>query len=186
MNQINIVVNGTKLTCPACYEGECPVMGLLIAIMSQLSRVQDPYPQSVEEVLDDHMKFKKGAVEVLQRFKNKHVRDNSERFEAMVSLAAELSTIYEIATPSLKAEDCTPSGFSGASSYAPETHEITMRGKLSIITFLHEFGHALGKNEWDATKWSVNLFRKVYPDEFEKLEANGHVLVRPEGEENGG
>lgn len=185
MDQPNIIVNGTELTCPAHHEGECPVMALLVVIMGQLIRIQDPYPQSVEEVLDDRMKFKKGVVEALLEFKGKRTKEDTERLGAMADLVEDLSTIYEIATPSFKAEGLQANGFSGASSYNQETHEITMRGKLSVIALLHEFAHVLGKNEWDAAKWSINLFRKVYPDEFERLQANGHVLIRLEGGKDG-
>ena len=31
---------------------------------------------------------------------------------------------------------------------------------IPVVTFLHEFGHALGKNEVQTCTWSINLFKK--------------------------
>lgn len=59
---------------------------------------------------------------------------------------------------------------SGWSSYNRSTGRITLRGRLSVITFLHEFGHALGKGEKGAVKFSLNLFEKVFPEQWEKLQ----------------
>lgn len=61
-------------------------------------------------------------------------------------------------------------GPSGWSSYDHLNRVITLRGRLSVITFLHEFGHALGKGEKGAVKFSLNLFEKVFPEQWEKLQ----------------
>jgi hypothetical protein len=47
---------------------------------------------------------------------------------------------------------------------------IVLEGKLSIITLLHEFAHIIrGSDEVECRKWSMNLFRKVYPKQFARL-----------------
>ena len=77
------------------------------------------------------------------------------------------------------------------STYNHHTRTITMVGKLSVITLLHEFAHALlGKREDFAQDWSINLFRIIYPRAFEGLASPyprafegldspcGHVLMK--------
>jgi hypothetical protein len=52
------------------------------------------------------------------------------------------------------------------------------RGRLSVVTYLHEFAHALGRDERGACRWSINLFRRVFPEQFARLAASGHTLRR--------
>lgn len=61
------------------------------------------------------------------------------------------------------------SGRSDASTYDSGSHVITLRGRLSIITFLHELTHARGFGEHGAVWWSVNAFRIVWPRAYAKL-----------------
>ena len=70
-------------------------------------------------------------------------------------------------------------GSSGGSSYNPSNHTITMRGNLSVTTFLHEFTHSRGYDEVGATIWCINLFRKYYPRIFEGLIYQGHFIMVP-------
>ena len=53
---------------------------------------------------------------------------------------------------------------------------ITMRGRLSVVTYLHEFAHALGRGERGACRWSLNLFRRVFPEQCARLRADGHTV----------
>lgn len=127
--------------------------------------------------------FKLGAVAALKKFKAEKTfrKTDAERLESMRELVKELSKVYGIPHPLVDTEDIDGS-FSGESTYHPYFNIITMRGKLSIITLLHEFGHALkGKSETKAQSWAVGLFKKVYPKQFEKLETDGHFFKSPIG-----
>lgn len=69
--------------------------------------------------------------------------------------------------------------FSGASCYNHTTQTITLRGRLSVVTFLHEWGHALGFDEQEeAQRYAVGLFKTVFPEQFERLKRDGYCLVR--------
>ncbi len=103
----------------------------------------------------------------------------AERFTAMRELVEELSAAYGIAAPSLSMLDISHDGDSGRSFYAPDEHAIVMVGKLSIITLLHEFAHALGKDEYGAVGWSASMFKRVYPRAYEVLVYDGHTLRKP-------
>ena len=67
----------------------------------------------------------------------------------------------------------------GNGCYNPATDTITLINKLSVITYLHEFAHAMfGSDENVACSWSINLFRICWPVSFSKLVANGHMMVQ--------
>jgi hypothetical protein len=68
---------------------------------------------------------------------------------------------------------------SGSSFYSPAADEIVLTGRVSIVTFLHEFGHALGKDERQAVRWSVNLYRLCCPRSFSGSIGHGHMVRRP-------
>jgi hypothetical protein len=72
-------------------------------------------------------------------------------------------------------------GSSGSSYFSPSENEIHLSGKLSVVTYLHEYAHTLGKDERQAVRWSLNLFRQVFPDKFATLGrgsgSSGHVVL---------
>jgi hypothetical protein len=65
----------------------------------------------------------------------------------------------------------------GNGSYYPTLHIITMFGKLSVVTYLHEFGHARGYGERKACRFSINIFRRVWPRLFARCRHERHMLV---------
>lgn len=97
----------------------------------------------------------------------------------MKELVEKLADAYGLPRPILKMRNITTDGDSGSSSYQPATNTITMRGKLSIITLLHEFAHARGYDERKAVAWSVSLFARVYPKQYARLIHEGHTLRLP-------
>lgn len=49
--------------------------------------------------------------------------------------------------------------------------------RASIISALHELGHALhGRSELDACAYSIKLFARVFPQQYHKLTWEGHML----------
>ncbi len=141
------------------------------------------YPKSVKEVLRDDIEYPPKVIQSMKAFRALHVWKGTvdERFEKLKRLSRALAHVYGIEVPTLLMERIDGS-FSGRSSYNPHRHENTMRGKLSVISFLHEFGHALGMDEYGATEWSANLFRMIFPKSFGRLVAHRHCLVKPDSE----
>ena len=72
-------------------------------------------------------------------------------------------------------------GDSTKSYYNRSSHTIHMTGKLSVITALHEFAHAMGRNEGGAVKWSVNLYRVTFPRLFASMEHDRYMLYSVKG-----
>ncbi len=63
--------------------------------------------------------------------------------------------------------------------YKPYINQIEIGPEPSIMSTLHEVGHALlGTSELDACRFSVAIFQKVFPKEFNQLEWKGHMLIR--------
>lgn len=144
---------------------------------------QPNYPRSVAEVLDPPLKFKRGTVAAVRRFKRSKPWRGSEdeRKAKFERLHCGLCLVYgkqtRLVFGLLDGED------SGSSHYTPSTDTITLCGRLSVLTLMHEFAHALGKDERGACRWSLNLFRRVFPASFSRCTADGHTLraARSEG-----
>lgn len=139
----------------------------------------DGYPESVIEVLDDNLRFKRGVLKAMRVFHDaKPWRGTvDERKEKFRRLNRDLATCYGRPAPDLVFERINGSS-SARSHYSPAANRIVIVGRLSVVSFLHEYGHALGKNEWQACRWSINLFRRVFPRQFARLTHRGHMLIR--------
>jgi len=139
------------------------------------------YPETVVEVLDDHMRFNLVALKAVREFHEAEPWRGSldERKDKFRRLNRALSSAYDITEPRLVFGRIDGSS-SGASHYMPSLHRITLVGKLSVVTFLHEFGHARGMNERRTATWSLNLFRRWFPRQFARLIHRGHMLIRPD------
>jgi hypothetical protein len=89
----------------------------------------------------------------------------------MAAMTTVFCTALNIEPVGFRAFDITVDGNSSHSYFDSIERCITMIGKLSVITFLHEFAHALNPDgaEEFARMWSLTLFRKVYPKAFENL-----------------
>ena len=140
------------------------------------------YPETVAEVLDDNLTFKPETLRVVGEFKASRPWSGSleERKAKFRRLNHELAVIYGIPEPELAFGRIDGSS-SGSSCYRPAAHSIVMTGKLSVVTFLHEFCHARGMGERAACRWSLNLFRRAFPEQWGRLVHRGHMLVRPDG-----
>jgi hypothetical protein len=137
------------------------------------------YPESVKEVLDDKMKFRKGVLSAMRKFaKQKPWRGTlPERVAKLDELLSKLSAIYGVDRPTLITDDLRDDATdSSASFYLPVFREIHLRGKYSVLTFLHEFAHALGKSEWQACRWSLSLFKRVFRRQYGRCIHDGHML----------
>ena len=139
------------------------------------------YPGTVAECLADRAKFRRGVVPAVGEFKRAGPWRGTldERKRKFRRLKVALARAYGMPAPELRFEGIDGS-FSGASSClrrgGGRPAVITMRGRLSVVTFLHEFAHALGRDERGACRWSINLFRRVFPEQYARLRADGHTL----------
>lgn len=143
-------------------------------LMNLFRYKRDPYPKTVEEVLDDAFAYPDGVHVAMTRFKqSKPWHDMKNK---LLSLNADLAGHFAIEPPQV----VFVRRFAYGSCYFPVGNVIIMqetgRDRFSVLTFLHEFGHALGKNEKETCKWSINLFRQYFPKSFAKLVPVRHTL----------
>lgn len=138
------------------------------------------YPETVAEVLDDTIQYKKECLAAMDRFRRSKPWHGGQQAQRMKirRLNRDLAKAYEIESPTVVFLE----EFAHGPCYFPMGNLIIMNpeddGRYSIVTFLHEFGHALGKNERGTCRWSINLFRKFFPKSYERLVPRGHVLQR--------
>lgn len=133
------------------------------------------YPSTVASVLRRRPTFKPATITAIKRFRAAKPWQGTteERVQKIQALYADLAAAYGIPVPGLtvhpEAVDC----------YSPTLHRIRLNARnLSVVTALHEFGHALGMNEVRTCRWSINLFRRFFPGSYSRLHHNGHMLVR--------
>ena len=141
---------------------------------------RDDYPATVVEVLDDQMRFRSAALRAVRAFADSCPWAGSveERKEKFRQSNRALSQAYDITKPELVFGRLDGMS-SGSSHYISRLHRIVIVGKLSVVTYLHEFAHSRGMGEQGACRWSINLFRRCFPKQFGKLIHVGHTLVRP-------
>lgn len=130
------------------------------------------YP-TPEQILQP-MTFKPATLRAVRELRREHPwrARGEERLEMYRRCAAKLSEAYGIEPPRIVA--------GRVSGYNRESRTIRLEStKLSVLSFLHEFAHCVyGSSELIACRWSVNLFKKVWPRSFERCHFEGHLLVR--------
>ena len=148
------------------------------------------YPRSVAECLSETIKFKPEVLRAVRRFaKMKPWRGTvPERQEKCRWLNRALADAYGVDEPRL-VFGTDESKDSGSSCYIPSMRTIILKGRLSVVSYLHEVGHFLfGRSEHQACRWSINLFRRVFPKTFARCHWDGHMLrarPREDGNEKG-
>lgn len=141
---------------------------------------QPPYTK--EDVLCD-MEYPEAVLEAMKECRAKHIwrLPLNDKIEAVNALFERLCQIYNITEGHLIFALEEGATTSGRSTYHTPTKTITLAGKFSMLTFLHEFAHLNGgQDELSCSKWAVNLFRKIFPVSFSRLRFQDGMFVRGE------
>lgn len=135
------------------------------------------YPLTVDDLLEPAMKFRIGTLLAMNTFGAQHPWSGTHdtRVAKFQDVIQDLSSVYAVRTPLVDASQTSKGVPSDQSYYLPLTHTIHLVGRLSVITLLHEFAHALGKNEIGACRWSLCLFKRTFPVRWDRLRFDGHV-----------
>ena len=133
-----------------------------------------------------HLKYKqlnKKAIKLISVMINEgsfFKRDKSTKEILLNIINQELSKIYHIKTPYLEF-NAENDGY-----YNQDDNTINLNSKLSLVTFLHEFKHAiqylkgLPNNEEIARGWSLSLFYLASPKHFENAVRKGLIFHQKE------
>ena len=134
------------------------------------------YPDRI--LLDPNKKFRPAALRAIKAFsKEKPWRGTlAERQAKYRALHCALVLAYGIEPTELVFEN-DESRDSGSSCFVPATRRIILRGRLSVVTYLHELGHCLwGRSEEKACRWSISAFYRCFPRSFARCRHDGHML----------
>lgn len=137
------------------------------------------YPATVAECLDDGLRYRPATLAALERFRATYPWRGSlaERRRKIEGLHRDLCGVYGRTTELVWRSREPVDADSGASCYIPAADRIVMSGRPSVVTYLHEFAHALwGASERQACRWSLNLFRRTFPRSWARLAFSGHVV----------
>lgn len=131
------------------------------------------------------MKLDERVISILREFKQSHPWSGSraEKQAKFAQVVVSLNRIFKRNTK-LKFEIGEEQMSSYSSYYNVLTDTITLVGKFSVITLLHEYAHALfGSSEEVAQEWAIKHFFKVFPEKLPMV-LEGRLIVRPvkEGE----
>lgn len=126
------------------------------------------YP-TAKQVMSDPVDFRVKTLEIMHEWKKEHLKgwkekDIGTKFVVLGFLIEMLGDTY----------DKPVKGFIASDHYAYDPEEQTILYDVShpsIISTLHEFGHHLyGRSELKACRWSIWLFKTVFPKTWETLE----------------
>lgn len=134
------------------------------------------YP-SMEEILEKQPpKLNPKTLDVLKLWKKAWYKNwkNLIVEEKLRRLNILIEAIWEIETPEHR------NTVAGGDYYAWHPGSRTLLvdfERPSIISTLHEIGHSImGASELDACRYSVWLFKTVFPKSFNSLKTEGHML----------
>lgn len=135
------------------------------------------YPDTVGEVLRRQKKYNPDALRAMKAFRRSKpwrgdFQEQKAKFQALHDALCE---VYGMTTE-LRFVNIG-GGDSGSSHFIPTQNRINLCGRFSVITYLHEFGHARGWDERYACIWSINLFKRIFPKSFERCDFQGHMVV---------
>lgn len=165
-----------------CQSKLLPIPTVRCAV--RIGSMNNHYPRTVAECVVPGRKYKPAVLRAVRAFaKSKPFMGTiAERQEKFKALNTAIAAAYNVLEPRLVFET-DESQDSGSSCFVPASKTIILRGRLSVVTLLHEIGHSVfGRSERKACRWSLNLFRRCFPRSWARLQFEGHV-VRAEGRE---
>lgn len=152
----------------------------------------------IVELMEQPIDYSEEVIAAVKHFKSLNLKlrnlPEEERLQKQMVILADLNCdlckAYNIKTVELR--------FGGGyAHFNSAANRICLGGKFSIITYLHEFAHAMRSNlgisannrneeEKAARHWSVLLFKTVFPIAYENLDVSPEstgphdfLLVRP-------
>jgi hypothetical protein len=143
------------------------------------SGMSNDYPKSISELDLDAVQISPAILTAVKRFAaSKPYRGSTRRRIQKFSRAIrDICDAAGVERPRLlfvpdERQD------SGRSACIPALRTIILRGRLSVITCLHEVSHLLnGPSEHVACAWSLRLFRDCFPRSWSRLRFDGHVAI---------
>lgn len=137
------------------------------------------YPQDIAELDLDAVQLAPQMLEAARRFAaSRPWRGTVKRRKAKFRAAIKDICVAAGVKPPRVIFAVDEESESGRSCCVPALGLIVLRGRLSVITALHEVIHLLhGPSEKTAVAISLALFRVAFPRSFRRLTFRGHMAV---------
>lgn len=136
---------------------------------------------TVETIIDARVKLNVAAFAAVKAFRRSKAWRGTfeERLEKFTTLKTALADAYGI-DPGLVIEFHGEENREqlGNGAYDPRKNTIHLVGKLSVVTFLHCFARARGMTRQEAFRWSLSVFKKMFPVSFARCHSAGLILIR--------
>ena len=133
------------------------------------------YPTKEEILAREHL-FKRELLANLKQWKREHYNGSwgTKTLEQKVASLVEMVDVLDDRQRTVRVT------VGEIFRYFPGQRTLEIDGRNpSIVSTLHEMGHHVkGHSELAACRWSVWLFKKVFPRAYEQLEWQGHMLRR--------
>lgn len=134
------------------------------------------YPTK-KQILNNLPKIRKETIDEVKKWKKEFWETNNktenEKFESICIILYKLADLYNKPLFNVLKTD------EYSAYYDPTTESIFLKKPQSIISALHELSHHLyGKSELQACRWSIAIFKEVFPKSYSKLTWKGHMLIR--------
>lgn len=145
------------------------------------------YPKTVKAVAKEEAKYKAAALKAVREFRaSKPWRGTvEERKTKFNTLHAGMCAAYSITAGFVfhQVEQERERG-NGTVRYGRDRSKtILLIGKLSVVTYLHEFAHVVfGRSERKACEWSINLYQRMFPLSARTMTTEGHLIVKPKAQ----
>lgn len=139
------------------------------------------YPDRIEDVLNPPMAIQPDVLGCARRFARQRPWRGTlgERRDKFRRFHADLAAVLGVTPPRLVFSGSADAD-STRSCFVASRNAIILRGPLSVVTLLHEWGHVIhGQSEWTACRWSLSVFRHAFPASWSRATFEGHVLRRP-------
>jgi hypothetical protein len=131
-------------------------------------------PDSVQDVIDDNATFEPAVLAAVKTLRRSHAWQGTpeERLAKQQACCDAILAAYGLEPVTL--------ALRGHRVYKwdAEKRVLQLGEHLSVVTFLHAMAAVRGANAFGRFRWSINLFRRVFPRSFERCEQIGPYLVR--------
>ena len=145
------------------------------------TRLRTQAPPKIAEVIDDTRRYPGSVLRAMKQLRSSHAwrgtrGEQEAKFKRVhQSLCKALGCTVELEFAHNFHHEWTASD---QSHYDPRRNVIVLKGRTSVVTYLHLLSLARGKSTYEAVSWSVNLFKRVFPKSFARCRHDGFILRR--------
>jgi hypothetical protein len=138
-----------------------------------------PMSNTVETIIDQRVKLNTAAFAAVRDFRRAKPWQGTfeERLAKFQSLLTGLNAAYGLGA-GLMFHGQENREQPGNGAYDSVKDVVHLVGKLSVVTMLHCVARARGMTRQEAFRWSLSVFKKMFPVSFGRCHSDGLILIR--------